>query len=62
MFLVNISAFYISSIIIPEITPIANNVETIIMFSLRFLFILNNTITPNPEFTHTYHITYKKFC
>ena len=27
------------------------NIETIFIFSFKFLFILNNTISPSPEFT-----------
>lgn len=43
--------YNINSIIIPAVTPIVYNVETILIFSFKFLFILNNTIIPSPEFT-----------
>lgn len=43
--------YNINSIIIPAITPIVYSVETISIFSFKFLFILNNTIIPSPEFT-----------
>ena len=41
----------INSKAIPEITPIIYNNETILMFCLIPLFVLNNTASPTPALT-----------